>query len=72
MYDKVSNKNLVAVNYHYFIDGKEYKVLTFGRLKGVAAWYCTSLNDNNRRFAVGKDYLDEKIRENRNENKHLL
>jgi len=72
MSDKITNKHLVAVGYDFYIKEKTYRVITFGHNKDGYFWEISSLFDNNKRYIINKDLLDEKIRLHKKENPHLL
>lgn len=69
---KTTNKNLVAVGYKFTINSQEYKVINFGAKHGVPCWYCMTLKDNNKKFSISKDELDNKLMHYQDENKHLM
>jgi len=68
----MTNKNFVAIDQTFKIGKKEYKVLGFSSDNGVEYWKIQSLKDNGVINHVRKTYLDEKLRENKELNKHLL
>jgi len=68
---KHGNKHLLAVGYHFFINGEKYWVSSFGfNTRTKESFWCvqTPNGDIQKRE---KNYMDEVIRKHKDENSHL-
>lgn len=68
---KHENKHLLAVGYHFFINGGKYWVASFGHNTKTKEdfWYIQTPNGSIEKRE--KNYMDTVIEKHKNENKHL-